>query len=265
VRIGIRLTNASVLDRFSAYLPSGTKSAPSHMVDWLYSFVVGETVSTSRLRRYHLLYAGSQRLMRAFDFEDVLEAFEQHLHLVVALNAPHRLFVRAGVVGWRDRAILVVGPPRSGTSTLVAALVRAGATYYSDRFAVLDTHGRVYPHTGALWFAAADDGIEGRIPIEAIGGRRGDRLLPVGLIVTTGYEPNRRWFPRPITPGRAVMALLRNTPLARIRPTFALRTLASTVGNASVLNGRRGEATDIVRSLLARVDASHSPTARRPP
>jgi hypothetical protein len=200
--------------------------------------------------------------MRALDLEDVLETLESHLHCLVALNAPHRLFVRAGVVGWCGRAILVLGAPGAGTSTLVAALVRAGATYYSDQFAVVDTRGCVHPHTAALRLAGATNGADRRVPVEAIGGRRGRKPLPIGLIVRTDYEPDARWRPRTITPGRAVLRLLQNTPLARIRPAFALETLASAVGNASFLEGRRGEGGEIAASLLTEVESSESVTAQ---
>ncbi len=84
------------------------------------------------------------------DLEQVMRALESDLQITVALNAKNRLFVHAGVVGWRSQAILIPGRTFSGKSTLVEALVRAGATYYSDEFAVLDSKGRVHPYTRPL-------------------------------------------------------------------------------------------------------------------
>ena len=80
----------------------------------------------------------------------VLDAFESHVQLTVAEYAPRRIFVHAGVVGWKDRAILIPGLSHSGKTTLVDQLIRAGATYYSDEYAVLDARGRVHPYPRAL-------------------------------------------------------------------------------------------------------------------
>jgi len=64
----------------------------------------------------------------------------------IALWARRRVFVHAGVVAWQGRAVLIPGRTLSGKSWLVRALVRAGAEYYSDEFAVLDARGRVHPY-----------------------------------------------------------------------------------------------------------------------
>src|ERR687894_479249 len=50
------------------------------------------------------------------------------------------------VVARGGRALVRPGPSLSGKTTLVAALVRSGAAYLSDEFAVLDPEGRVHPY-----------------------------------------------------------------------------------------------------------------------
>ena len=62
----------------------------------------------------------------------------------------------------------------SGKSTLVAALVRAGAVYYSDEFAVLDPDGFVHPYAKALSLDVARQ-------VEELGGVAGDEPLPARL------------------------------------------------------------------------------------
>lgn len=62
----------------------------------------------------------------------MLKALTADLRVAVAVGASHRLFVRAGGVGGAGCGIVIPGQPRSSASTLVAALVRAGADYYSD-------------------------------------------------------------------------------------------------------------------------------------
>src|SRR5439155_21468851 len=91
----------------------------------------------------YLLYRGATRLARTLDRQALLEAFQSDLHLYVAEFARRRLFVHAGAVGWGGRAILIPGRSMSGKSTLVEALVRAGASYYSDEYAMVDRDGRL--------------------------------------------------------------------------------------------------------------------------
>ena len=55
------------------------------------------------------------------------------------------MFVHAGVVAVDGRALLLPGGSFTGKTTLVAALLRAGAQYGSDEYAVLDEAGLVLP------------------------------------------------------------------------------------------------------------------------
>lgn len=62
---------------------------------------------------------------------------ESWAQLTVATLAKGLVFVHAGVVGWRNRAIVIPRRSLSGKSTLVLALVEAGADYYPDEYAML--------------------------------------------------------------------------------------------------------------------------------
>jgi len=62
------------------------------------------------------------------------------------------------VVAWRGRAILLPGRSYVGKSTLVMELVRAGAVYYSDEYAVLDARGRVHPFAQPVALREPDGG-----------------------------------------------------------------------------------------------------------
>ena len=90
----------------------------------------------------------------------------------------------------------------SGKSALVAELVRAGATYYSDEYAIFDSLGRVHPYPKPLSLRGEPDGRAERHPIEGWGGRRGTKPLRVGLVVNTVYKPGARWRPGCSLPDR---------------------------------------------------------------
>ncbi len=252
LRIGIRASSPEIMDRLNGLLPPNAKPARGPRVECLYSLIVRGTKVGSNVRRFNILYADAVQLVRTKDTDQVLEALERDLQLHVAERARRRVFVHAGVVGWRGRAIVIPGRTMSGKTTLVRALVKAGATYYSDEFAVLDERGRVHPYPRPMLVRENGGGRPKKILPEALGGTTGVRPLPVGLVVATSYREGARWRPRPLSPGRAVMELLAHTVSARHDPERALATLRSATAEATVIKGARGEAGEVAEALLGR-------------
>jgi hypothetical protein len=250
LRIGIRVNSPIVLDQLTDRLPPGWKPTTSTIVDRLYSVIAGGPSTRANVRLFHLLYAGAVRLSRTLEFRELLDALESDLQLYVAEMARRRLFVHAGVVGWEGRAIVLPGRSFSGKSTLVAALVRAGASYYSDEFAVFDAKGFVHPYPRALAIRDNGGGPPARYAVAALGGRCSGKPLPVGLVAVTQYKAGARWQPRPLSSGKAVLALLANTVSIRRQPGTALAELKQVAAQARALKGMRGEAADIVGSLF---------------
>jgi len=247
--IGIRVNDPAVVARLLPYLPPGWKPAASPVVDYLCSLWVGGSARPG-LRHFHLLHGNAALVARTLVLEDVCDVLESLLHFSVALAARRRLFVHAGVVGWHGRAIVIPGRSMSGKTTVVEALVRAGATYYSDEYAVFDRHGRVHPYPKPLSIREKPGAPPRKCPVEELGGRTGARPLPVGLIAVAAYSPGAKWRPRVLSPGQAVVALLDNTILARIRPDIALPTLQRAALGATTLRGKRGEVQEVAEALL---------------
>lgn len=245
-RIGIRVSDEGALERATACLPPGWKKAARPTVDCMYSLVVGG--GGPKLRRFNLLYRGAERIARSHDLESVFDALEEDLKLHVAASAPSRVFVHAGVVGWRGGAIVLPGRTFAGKSTLVDALVRAGATYYSDEYAVFDKHGRVHPFARALKLRprAGQPDRPAAAPESAVG----TRPLPVRLVALTHYKAGARWRAKTLSPGQALLALMESTVPVRHRPQATLETLREVVTRAPVISGVRGEVEEAVRKLL---------------
>jgi hypothetical protein len=250
LRIGVRVNRADVLERLPPHLPPGWKATLSPVVDHLCSLWVESPDRPASAVRGHLLYAGSTRLAQRTDLAELLGLLESHLQLYVAERARRRVFVHAGVVGWQGRGILLPGRSYSGKTTLVAALLRAGATYYSDEYAVLDARGRVHPYPRLL--SMRDEGTLRPIrcaPAE-LGAAAGSRPLPVGLVAVIRYRPGARWHARPMSPRQAALALLANTVSARRQPAAVLTALTQVISHATSLKGVRGEAESMVDTLL---------------
>jgi len=253
LRIGVRVNQPDALEGLVPLLPPAWKPAPTPVVDHLYSLRVGSG-HAARVRAFHLLYTGTRRLARSLALDEVLASFESDLQLLVAEKARRRVFIHAGVVGWRGRALLLPGRSFTGKSTLVAALVRAGASYYSDEYAVLDPRGRVHAYPRRLSLRRSDGEAPDRLTPESLGGRAGRGPLPVGLIAVTHYQPEARWRPRSLSAGQAALALLDNAVPAIRKPAAVLDTLGTIVSSARALKGVRGEAESVAESLLRRLD-----------
>ena len=249
VRIGIRVNKPEVLERLAEHLPPGWKASRSPIVEAMYSLRIGGRVRPN-VRRYNLLYSGVVRRARTMNLDKVFEVLESELRLDVASAARRRVFMHAGVVGWRGRAIVIPGRSFSGKTTLVAELLRAGATYYSDEFAVFDARGRVHPYPKPLSIREKDGNRTRSLPAEALGSLQGIKPLPVNLVVLPRYRSGARWRPTRLSPGRAMLELLANTVPVRRRPEASLATLQQIVSDTMILKGVRGEASEMADSLL---------------
>lgn len=171
----------------------------------------------------------------------------------VALHAPDRLFLHAAAVAWQGRAIVIPGHSHAGKSTLTAALLRAGAGYLSDEYAVLDAEGLVHPFARPLHMRPRTAGASCEVPAAAYGGATVSEPLPVGLVVSTTFREGAAWRPRPMSRGEVALTLLARAVVARVRPAYVLAHVAAAArGDVLGLHGRRGEADEAAARILAR-------------
>lgn len=254
VTIAVRSEDTVVLDLLPNHVPPGSAESSSVHAAHLYSVVrINEAISGRA--RYDVMHLRTRtrsrtRVGRALNRREVLACLESAWHGNVAASATGRLFVHAGVVAWRDQAIVIPGRTGSGKTSLVAALVRSGATYYSDEYAVLDLCGRVHPFAKPLSIRDRAGRSTRPVPVEALGGVAGVEPIPVGLIVATSYHPSATWSPRTISAGEALFVLLNHTVAARAQPEAALATLHCAVSGARALAGRRGSAEETAAAIL---------------
>jgi hypothetical protein len=253
VRVGVRVNHASIFEEVIKRLPPGSKRSPIKIVDHLYSVIAGVKPGSKR-RGLSLAYWNSLKIGRSRKFDEVLDSFESHVQLTVAEHAPRRVFVHAGVVGWKGRAIVIPGTSFSGKTTLVERLIRGGATYYSDEYAVLDERGRVHAYARPLGMRTPNSSKTSskskRVTAAEIGARVGARPLPIHLVLSTNYKAGSKWRPKSITLGHGVLELLANTVSVRNQPDLAFTVLPKAVASAQILKGVRGDADAIVDSIL---------------
>ncbi len=175
----------------------------------------------------------------------LLDAFESIVRFDIAV-ATDWVFVHSGVVVWNGAAIAVPAPSMHGKSRLVDALVRAGAIYYSDEYAVIDSQGFVHPFQRPISLRTAS----GTVRRTMLRNPNFAGAVPLRLVVSTRYEPGAEWRPRRGTAAEALLVLLSNTVRARLAPRETLRVLARAVARAELLEGCRGEAESVALLLL---------------
>jgi hypothetical protein len=144
-------------------------------------------------------------------------------------------------------------PGRSfaGKTTLVAALVQAGAEYWSDEYAVLDADSLVHPYPKPLSVRINDTRVTDERPVESLGGRAGDRSLLVAVIAFTSYRPGVAFALRPCTAGEGAVKLLEHSIAARSRSEQVLAAVRRATTDAVVLEGDRGDADQAASALLS--------------
>jgi hypothetical protein len=189
------------------------------------------------------------------DGEKMWQALASTLAFHVARLTPSWVFVHAGVVAWRNQGIIIPGRSHSGKTTLVKALVEAGATYYSDEYAVLDSHGAVHPYPKPLNIRQHVGERPIATSVEEIGGEVGHEALRVRWILDTTYCVGSHWHPKPIAPEHAFLRLFDNTVIAKLYPERVFPVLRNVVCQSYALHGKRGEAKEVVERLLPSIDA----------
>ena len=243
VAIGIRICGLLSVESVRDRLPPGSKSCSPETVGTWFS-ITPDDCQAFQLR------CGSEPIVESADLLSVIDELDWQLRLCVALNVDDLLFVHAGVVGWRDSAIVIPGRTFTGKTTLTAELIRAGATYYSDEYAVFDRDGNVHPYPRPL----SVRGKAGQRPqfctAEQFHADVGAGPLPVGQIVVTSYHADAKWEPTTMTPAEAMMALFENTVAAQTKPDVALSTLRRVVDSGVAITSRRGAARQLVSCLL---------------
>jgi hypothetical protein len=250
VKVKIHAARKDVLEeieaRISKILPEGfyRKIAPRRAV---------HTFSVRRNKSYeYVLFKGRQKIEFGHERELFLKYLDWQIRLTIAEFAVGRVFVHAGVVAWKGKAIIIPARSFQGKTTLVKELTKIGAQYYSDEYAVLDDEGFVHPFPKLLSIRGLkDEYMQIDYPVESLGGVKGVGRLPVGMILFTEFESGAEWQPQILSEGLGVMEMLSHTIPIRYNPKFSLKVLNKTVNHAIIVKTKRGEAKDFAVRLLS--------------
>ena len=179
--------------------------------------------------------------------DDAIRITASQAQLGLAAHAREAVYIHAGAVAWKGRGIVVPGRSLAGKTTLVSALVRAGASYYSDEYAVLRPDGTLEPFTKPL--AVRRDDTTVAVPPRELG-RIGTDPVPVALVAALRYAPGSSPEVTTASGSAAVLALVDNAVAARVRPEAVLAAAVAVGRTARFVTGERGDADTVVQDLL---------------
>jgi len=265
LRLGVRFSEFGLVDRFHEAMPYNAQITQECQVDHLYSVLAGtRNRDLSDEERTYVVYSDAVPVARAPGIDEAVDRLRSSLQLLVGEFARDRVFVHAGVVGWKGKAILLPGKSFVGKSRLVAALIGEGAQLYSDEFAVLAADGLVHPYAKPISIRDEDTHCGHPVTAEELGPAGvGVDPIPPGLVLFSKFRDGATWRPRRLTPGRAVLDLLANTLPARRQPEAALEALKSVARAAPAYRVSRGEAEDAALRALRLLERAMSDAAER--
>ncbi|HLM60633.1 MAG TPA: hypothetical protein VK308_07515, partial [Pyrinomonadaceae bacterium] len=216
-----------------------------------YLFVI-EKVEGGGLR----LYRNGEIVIPNVPAKDTFfEMVESQIRVTIAEFAHSKVFLHAGVVGWKGKAIVIPALSFSGKTTLVAELAKKGALYYSDEYAVLDSDGNVQPFPKWLSLRGIiNDYVQQDHPVESLGGVTGTETISVGMVLIAKYNKEKKipkqWRPRRLSRGEGIMEILPHTLPIRNNPKFVLDVLNKLASRAIIVKTVRGEAKEFSDTLL---------------
>lgn len=251
--VALRADDASLFPHILAALPHAVEPSDAQVFDTIFSFIKGGREPSSRTRRFHLVYQDHTQIARSRELPEALEAFSPWFRITVGARAPRHVFIHAGVVEYRGRAVLLPGRTMAGKSTLVRALVEAGARYMSDDFAILDADGDVLPYAKPL--TLRDEHYRQHIVDVPPAGSADARAVPPAMLVFTEFREGEHFTPQPATLGDAVLGLLDNCLTTHSDPERVTAALAGLTRRTVALIGPRGEAAEAAQAILEMVEA----------
>ena len=237
-RIVVLADCQEALDFVDCYLlPWLPRSAPdSEAADLIFR------VSPNRESRGFDAYAGEQSIASGDGLPAIFGLIQCLTDERVVRCRPDVVAIHAGVVAWNGCAALLPGVSHAGKTTLVAELLRKGAVYYSDEYALFDAEGRVHPYPRALMLR--NGGSQHPTLPSVWNAATGESPAPIRLILFAEWTPGAQWNMSRISQSEALLLLLRNTPQEMANSPKLLSRLRAGVRSATCYTGVRGEAVE---------------------
>ena len=248
LKCGLDFDDLNLYDELIKLLPPYHELSEFEGADQIFKLV---TKATGRING---LYLNDERIQQFSELDEkAFEVIESKIQFSMAVTLPpRRYFLHAGAVALNNVGIIIPGSSFSGKTTLTKEFLKAGAEYYSDDCAVIDNFGNLYPYSKTLSVRNSFQESE-IVKAESVGAVTGRESVPIRLIFLTEYKKDYTWKSHKITEGEAVWELSKNLfyPASMtLYPAETFRALANIVNQSKILGGKRGEAVEVVKTVL---------------
>lgn len=248
VRIGFASNSSALLEdvkkslsfRFPGYF---SETSPTEIKHY---FVIVETPGgkVTAYKNKKLIFARTNR-------EDALQLLDSEIRITIAISAKEKVFIHAGAVNWKDRAIIFPASSFSGKTSLALALMRRGALYYSDEYAVLNKNGWVEPFAKPLSIRGEIDKYsQVDYKPESLGGKVGTKEIPLGLVLITKYRKYGKWNPQVLTRAKGIIEMIKSSVSIRYNPSFTIDVLKTAADQAIFVKSNRPDAERVADLIL---------------
>ncbi len=258
VKLGIRVNAGSypekIEERIVEILPLGINVIEQNGIEHLLE-VIDEKNGNFKI------FKDGEMVANFPGIENLFDLLAGQIRLTVAEYAVEKVFLHAGAVAWKDKAVIIPARSFSGKTTLVAELIKKGAVYYSDEYAVLDEKGFVhsFPKTLSMRGIIDDYKQVERSP-SSFGAAVGQTPLPVGLVLICKFDKTRKndseFALEILSPGQAMLEIIDNTIPITNNPKFVLKILNKISEHAIIAKCQRGEANEFANFLIEYLDAT---------
>ena len=206
-------------------------------------------------RRGDTLYKNGEKIITRQKRETSVEGVASQIRITVAEFAVGRVFIHAGVIAWKGKGIIMPGRSFHGKTALTVALIKRGAVYYSDEYAVLDAEGLLHPFPKMLSVRGEiDDYKQVEYPVETFGGKAGTEKIRVGLVLVCEYKAKARWNPKILSPAKGLIEVIQNTIPIRQDPQFTLDVLRKITCETLFVKSKRGDVSKSADLILKFID-----------
>ena len=189
-------------------------------------------------------FAGSATTLHDAALAAVKALDDAVVHRMKAFRAVH-----AGAVLIEGRALLIPGSTHAGKSSLVAELLRRGASHFSDEYALIDSEGRTHSYPRPLLLRNGRP-LQSLVLPEELNSCFASDPAPVGWILAVDYVAGAEWNVQKISQSDAVMILLRNTPHEMTQSPEMIDFFVRVAGNAVCVAGKRGDAVEAASHIF---------------
>lgn len=247
VNIGIESNNIDLLNKIVQNL--------SNIIPLIYIERCSESVEHKLFLKSEnnclTLFIDDEFLGSSESEENLLDYFAGRIRLKIAEFAVGKVFLHAGVVGWKGKALIFPGNSFSGKTTIVKELIKKGAVYFSDEYAILDEHGMNFPFPKNLSIRGIIDKYKQlEVDPKEFNAQIAEAAIPVGTIFLTEFEKEAEWNPVVLSQGTGVLEILPHTIPIRHNPKFSLEVLNKIANRVIIAKSKRGEAEKVVNLLF---------------